>query len=262
VYAAKLEMASIASVLGHQETALRLMREAHALQTRFEDRFWSDEIGMYALALDGEKRPCAVRTSNPGHCLFSGIARPDRAAMIADNLVNDRFYSGWGIRTVADSEARYNPMSYHNGSIWPHDNALIASGFTRYRMTQTAARILAGMFEVAREFDFTRLPELFCGFPRRIGKGPTNYPVACSPQAWSAGAAFLLLQSSIGLSIDALHHRITLVRPVLPRFLEQVRIEDLQVGGASVDLMLFRSRETVAATVERRSGDVDVIVMQ
>ncbi len=262
VYAAKLEISAIAAALGDQKVSHKLVQDAHTLQTRFEEAFWCPEIGMYALALDGHKKPCAVRTSNAGHCLFTGIADPARAAIVADHLVSERFYSGWGIRTVADSEARYNPMSYHNGSVWPHDNAIISSGFARYRMTDRAAQILSGLFEVAREFDFNRLPELFCGFPRRQGKGPTLYPVACSPQAWSAASAFFLLQSGIGLTIDAIHSRITLNRPVLPSFLEQLKLRDLRVGNASVDLTLFRSGDAVAVTVPRRTGDVEIIVSQ
>jgi glycogen debranching enzyme len=261
VYAARLEAAGIAAALDHQDIARRLMQKAHELQVRFEEAFWNEKIGMYALALDGEKRQCAVRTSNAGQTLISGIASPAHASMIADQLIDERFYSGWGIRTVAEGEARYNPMSYHNGSVWPHDNAIIASGFARYRMTHRAAQILHDMFQVAREFDFNRLPELFCGFPKRAGKGPTLYPVACSPQAWSAASAFFLLQASIGLTIDAVNNRITLVRPVLPEALEQLRIGDIHVNTASVDLVLFRSADAVAVTVGRRTGNVDVVVM-
>jgi glycogen debranching enzyme len=261
VYAAKLEISAIAAALDQQDTAQQLMREAQNLQAKFERSFWDDDLGMYALALDGDKRPCLVRASNAGHCLFCGIASRDHAATLAKNLTGETFYSGWGIRTVADSESRYNPMSYHNGSIWPHDNAIIAAGFTRYRLTELSAKVMAGLFEASTAFDFSRLPELFCGFPRRLGKGPTSYPVACSPQAWAAGAAFLLLQSSVGLSIDAMKKRVTLARPVLPGLLEEVRIRELAVGDASVDLVLFRSGHSVAATVERRTGNVDVIIV-
>lgn len=261
VYAAKIEIAGIAAALGHQQTSQRLLRDAQILQARFEDSFWCQELGTYALALDGRKKKCAVRTSNAGHCLYTGIASAERARSVAQTLLSERFYSGWGIRTVADGESRYNPMSYHNGSIWPHDNALIAAGLTRYRLTDLAARVQTGLFEVARTIEFSRLPELFCGFPRRRGKGPTFYPVACSPQAWSAGSAFLMLQSTMGLTIDALKNRITLVRPVLPRFLSHVRIHGLNVGNSSVDLVLFQSGEGVAVSVERRCGDVDVAVL-
>jgi len=238
-----------------------LIHEAQILQRKFEADFWIDELSMYALALDGDKRPCKVRTSNAGQCLFSGIASADHATSIARILTGDHFYSGWGIRTVADGEPRYNPMSYHNGSVWPHDNALIAAGMARYRMTALASKVMAGLFEAATFFDFTRLPELFCGFGRRIGKGPTSYPVACSPQAWSAASTFFMLQCSIGLAIDAMKKRITLTRPTLPPFLNHVRINEVSVGDASVDLLLFRSNESVAVTVERREGDIDVIVL-
>jgi glycogen debranching enzyme len=202
-----------------------------------------------------------VRASNAGHSLFSGIAGAAHASAVAEQLASDSFFSGWGIRTVGDAEVRYNPMSYNNGSVWPHDNALIAAGFARYGHTQLAAKIMSVFFEASALLDLNRLPELFCGFPRRAGKGPTLYPVACSPQACSAGAAFLLLQSSIGLSIDATQNRILLTRPVLPDFLEQVRVRNLVVGDASVDLMLFRSGPTVAVTVERRSGTLEVLVV-
>jgi glycogen debranching enzyme len=152
-------------------------------------------------------------------------------------------------------------MSYHNGSVWPHDNSLIAAGLARYRLTPLAARILGGFFDASALLSLHRLPELFCGFTKRPGKGPTQYPVACSPQAWSAGAVFLLLQSSIGLSIDAIQNQIVLTHPVLPPFLENLRICNLEVASSSVDLMLFRSGNTVAVTVERRSGAIDVLVV-
>jgi glycogen debranching enzyme len=247
--------------LGRPEIGRRLSEDARLLQERFEHSFWSERIGTYALALDASKRQCEIRASNAGHCLFCGIASPERARVVSEQLTSENFFNGWGIRTIAEGEARYNPMSYHDGSVWPHDNSLIAAGFAEYRETGLAARVMAGLFEAAAEFELDRLPELFCGFARRAGKAPTSYPVACSPQAWSAGAAFLLLQSSMGLSIDAVRKQIVLNRPVLPGFLEQVRIRNLVVGQASVDLMLFRSGNAVAVTVERRDGDVDVVVL-
>jgi len=231
------------------------------LRDRFEEAFWCERIASYALALDASKRQCEVRASNAGHCLFCGIASPERARTVSEQLTSEDSFSGWGIRTIAEGEARYNPMSYHDGSVWPHDNSLIAAGFAEYRLTEVSAKVMAGLFEAAAQFELDRLPELFCGFARRAGKGPTSYPVACSPQAWSAGAAFLLLQSSIGLRIDAVAKQIVLNRPVLPEFLEQVRVRNLVVGEASVDLMLFRSGHAVAVTVERRDGEIDVVVL-
>jgi glycogen debranching enzyme len=261
VYCAKRAMAEVATALERPDIARRLLEDARLLRERFEQAFWSEKIGSYALALDGSKRQCEVRASNAGHCLFCGIASDERARAVSEQLTSEKFFNGWGIRTLAEGEARYNPMSYHNGSVWPHDNSLIAAGFAAYRLTWLSARVMAGLFEAAAQFELNRLPELFCGFTRRLGKSPTLYPVACSPQAWSAGAAPLLLQSSIGLSIDAVRKQIVLTRPVLPEFLEQVRVRNLVVGEASVDLMLFRSGQAVAVTVERRDGDVDVIVL-
>jgi glycogen debranching enzyme len=260
-YRAKLCVAEIADALGRHETAKRKRAEALKLKENFERAFWCESIGSYVLALDGEKRQCAVRSSNAGHCLFSGIARQEHAGAVAEQLDSERFFTGWGIRTIAATEARYNPLSYHNGSVWPHDNALIAAGFARYRLTHLAAKILGGFFEASAMLDLNRLPELFCGFPRDIGKGPTLYPAACSPHASSAGAAFLLLQSSIGLTIDASRNRIVLTRPVLPDYLEQVGVRNIHVRDASVDLMLHRTGDTVAVTVERRSGVLEVLVV-
>lgn len=261
VYRAKLSVADIAAALGHQEIAQRKQSEALDLKKAFEKAFWCESISTYAIALDGQKRQCQVRTSNAGQCLFSGIADDEHAAKIAEQFNADSSFSGWGIRTVAASEARYNPMSYHDGSVWPHDNSLIAAGMARYRLTPVAARIFGGFLDASAFLSLHRLPELFCGFTKRHGKGPTLYPVACSPQAWSAGAVFLLLQSSIGLSIDAIDKQIVLTRPVFPPFLESVRIRNIEAGDASVDLVLFRSGNAIAVTVERRSGLVDVLVV-
>jgi glycogen debranching enzyme len=260
-YAAKLSAAAIAEVLGYDDLAARWKIHAERLKESFEQAFWLDDIGCYALALDGDKRPCRVRTSNAGQCLFTGIADPSRATAVAELLVSDSFFSGWGIRTVASSEVRYNPMSYHNGSVWPHDNALIAAGLARYKMTGLASRILAGLFEASIQFDLDRLPELFCGFRRQVGEGPTQYPVACSPQAWAAAASFSLLQSSVGLCVDAVQRQIILRNPVLPDFLDVVHVRNLKVADASANLVLFRSGNAVAVTVERRVGDVDVMVL-
>src|SRR5262249_49371194 len=176
-----------------------LERQAQALRERFEAVFWCEELGTYALALDGEKRPCRVRASNAGHCLLTGIASPEHAARTARTLLGDDFFTGWGVRTVAASEARYNPMSYHNGSVWPHDNALIACGLSRYGLREPVLAILSGLFEASHFLELQRMPELFCGFARRNGSGPTLYPVACAPQAWAAGAVYLLLQACLGL---------------------------------------------------------------
>ncbi|HLN08985.1 MAG TPA: amylo-alpha-1,6-glucosidase, partial [Xanthobacteraceae bacterium] len=219
------------------------------------------EIGTYALALDGQKQPCRVRTSNAGQLLFTGIVRPDRAAEVAAGLLSPRFSSGWGIRTVANTEARFNPMSYHNGSIWPHDNALIALGFARYGLNQAVDSVFKGLFEAATYMDLRRLPELYCGFQRRRRQGPTLYPVACAPQAWASGAPFLLLQASLGLEFDPAKNEIRLCNPGLPSFLGEVKLSGLRLGTSSVDLTILRHNGHVALEVARNCGNVQVSVV-
>ncbi|HKZ74424.1 MAG TPA: amylo-alpha-1,6-glucosidase [Steroidobacteraceae bacterium] len=260
-YGARLEGAELAGMLGHYDMARGLRDSARELREKFQTAFWCKEIGVYALALDGDKRPCRVRSSNAGHCLLTGIAAVEHAETILEAFGEEPFYSGWGVRTIADTESRYNPMAYHNGSIWPHDNALIAAGAAQMHDKALAARIFTSQLEASTFFDGSRLPELFCGFRRRTGKAPTRYPVACSPQAWSAGAPFLLLQACLGLSINATRGQITFRHPILPAWLEQVRIRDLRVGQASVDLTLHRYPGTVGLNVERRKGNVEVAML-
>ena len=262
VYAAKSSSARMAEALGRGELAAKLRNEAAVLRTSFNATFWCEEIGTFALALDGEKRPCQVRTSNAGHCLYTGIADEDKAARVSALLASDGFFTGWGIRTVDQREVRYNPMSYHNGSVWPHDNALIAAGLARYGHRDLAARILSGMMAVANFDEDLRLPELFCGFPRGSGKGPTAYPTACSPQTWAAAAMFLLLQASVGLSVDGAARRVVFNDPKFPEELNALRIRDLSIAGDKVDLNLFRHDEAVAVTVHRKTGNVEAIVRQ
>lgn len=261
-YAAKLWASELASVLGHRTRAEELSHQARALQERFEQAFWCEELSTYALALDGKKRPCRVRTSNAGHCLFTGIATPEHARRVTMTLLGSDFFSGWGIRTVAASEVRYNPMSYHNGSVWPHDNALIAYGMARYGLKEATLKILTGLFDASLFVDLHRLPELFCGFSRRPGEGPTLYPIACAPQSWSAAAVFLLLQACLGLSINAPQGKICFSHPLLPAFLEEVRIKNLKVGKAIVDLSLQRHPRDVGINVIRREGQVEIVVIK
>jgi glycogen debranching enzyme len=263
VYAAKLAASSLALLLGDGTAARKLKDQAENLRRRFEEIFWCEDISTYALALDGSKRPCRVRTSNAGHCLFAGIATEEHAHRVATTLTDETSFSGWGIRTVATCEARYNPMSYHNGSIWPHDNSLIGSGFARYDLKGSAAMVLAGLMDASIFFDLHRLPELFCGFPRRPGESPTLYPVACAPQAWASGAVFLLLEACLGLDVFAPERRLVFSKPFLPQFLPQISIRDLKIGDASVDLLLTRHDEgDVGVNVLRRNGTLDVVVLK
>ena len=256
-YAAKLAGAAIASALGQTKKARVLSTQAEVLKENFQKAFWCEEISNFVLALDGDKQQCKVSASNAGHCLYAGVAEMDEAGRIADTLMGQDFFSGWGVRTLAASEARFNPMSYHNGSIWPHDNALIAAGLARYGFKEHANRIVKGLFDASLFVDY-RLPELFCGFYRRTGEGPVPYPVACSPQSWSAASVFLLLQATLGMKIDAMTARISFVRPALPEFLEEIRIKNLKVGNGSVDLLVRGSARSATVEIERRNGPVEV----
>jgi glycogen debranching enzyme len=245
--------------LGQFEKALELRRQAARLRERFEKTFWCEDLSTYAIALDGKKSPCRVRTSNAGHCLYTGIASEEHAQGVAGVMFDSGGYSGWGIRTVAGSQARYNPMSYHNGSVWPHDNALVAMGLARYGRKDLAARVLTGMFDLSLFVNLHRIPELFCGFQRRPGKGPTQYPVACAPQSWAAAAVFLLLQACLGLSVRARRNQISFDHPLLPESLERVDIYSLRCKDSVVDLKLERYGDIVGIDVKRREGDVEIV---
>ena len=262
VYAAKRGIAVAARDLGHSELASRLNLQADALRKRFEETFWSDELGMFALALDGEKTACRVRSSNAGQCLFSGIASAPHAMRTMESLLSPGFSSGWGLRTIATDEKRYNPMSYHNGSIWPHDNAMIALGAKEVREKEIALRILTSLLDLSLFVDLHRLPELICGFSRRPGKGPTLYPVACAPQAWAAGAVFMTLQSCLGLSIDGKESRITIAYAALPEALQRVEIRNLKVGTSTVDFAFERYAESVGVNVLKKSGPVEIVALK
>jgi glycogen debranching enzyme len=261
VFAAKRLAARCASRLGKRDVAQRLRSEAHALAERFEQAFWSERLGTYALALDGDKRPCEVRSSNAGHLLFSRMVREDRAHRVATDLMRPHFFTGWGIRTVAIGEARYNPMSYHNGSIWPHDNALIALGLARYGHKRAVDQVFKGLFDAATYMDLRRLPELFCGFRREKHRGPTLYPVACAPQAWASATPFTLLEAALGLEFDVERNEIRLRNPRLPAFLNEVVLRDLQLGPSTVDLRIRRHGEDVSMEVLRRRGEIQVSIV-
>jgi glycogen debranching enzyme len=260
-FAGKRLAARCALRLGRREIAQRLELEAHQLAQRFEDAFWCEELGTYALALDGEKQPCAVRSSNAGHLLFSGMIREDRARRVATDLLRPHFFTGWGIRTIALGAARYNPMSYHNGSIWPHDNALIALGLARYGLKHSVEHVFKGLFDAATYMDLRRLPELFCGFRREKHRGPTLYPVACAPQAWASATPFTLLEASLGLEFDAERSEIRLRNPRLPAFLNDVILRELQLGSSTIDLHIRRHGDDVSMEVLRRRGEIQVSIV-
>jgi len=260
-YAAWKGAAELAALRGDEQSASDWVARAEQLRVQFERSFWCDDLGTYALALDGKKRPCRVRSSNPGHCLFAGIVSPERAERVCATLMDDASFAGWGVRTVASTERRYNPQSYHNGSIWPHDNALIAAGMARYGVTGAARRILTAMADLSEAVDLHRLPELICGFPRRGREYPTLYPVACAPQAWAAGAVFQLLAATLGVHIDAPARRISFSRGRLPETIDWLRLTDLAIGDARIDVRLERHPHDVGVTVLRREGHVEIVTV-
>jgi len=262
VFAAKQLAARCARSIGLIDRAHALEADAERLAENFEAAFWCPEIGSYALALDGDKNPCRVRSSNAGQALLSGIVRNERAVNVARALLGANSFSGWGIRTVAKGEARYNPMSYHDGSVWPHDNALIALGFSRYGLKDAALRVFGGLFAAAKYMDLRRLPELFCGFQRQRQHGPTLYPVACAPQAWASAVPFALLAASLGLEFDNERMEVRLRDPKLPSFLDEVTVRSLRLKNAEADLRIRRgSNDDVAFEVIRSKGTISFSIV-
>ena len=262
VFRAKHYAARLARALGHSAMATELRASAERLRLRFESAFWCDDIGTYALALDGEKRPCRIRTTNAGHALFTGIAAPDRAARVAATLMKPESFSGWGLRTVASGQPCYNPVSYHNGSIWPHDNALIALGFNRYGFKKYATTIFEAMFDAAAYHEQRRLPELFCGYIRKRRHGPVAYPVACSPQAWAAAAPFAFIAACLGIDIRHDRNEILFSNPVLPQFADELVVKGLRLGQSCLDVRFARHGSDVSLNVLDRVGSVRVSVMK
>jgi glycogen debranching enzyme len=245
--------------MGDRHQCAALESQASQLREKFEKAFWCEELGLYALALDGKKRPCRVRTSNAGHCLYTNIAHGKHGKTTAETLMEADFFSGWGIRTLASGEARYNPLSYHNGSVWPHDNALIACGLARYGYKNYAGKLLLALMDVSDTMELHRLPELFCGLERRQEEGPTLYPVACAPQAWAAAAPFLIIQACLGLTVHGAQNRVVFERPCLPEGIPHLSIRGLRLADSSVDLHFERQADTVRVQVLEKQGEVEVV---
>ena len=246
VFAARRAMASLARRRGDTEQANRWRRQAVSLRAAIEERYWMKDVRFYGIAIDGAGDLCRVRASNAAHLLYVGLPTAERAAHVANHLLSSAFNSGWGIRTVAVGEARYNPMSYHNGSVWPHDTAIAAAGLARYGRRDGTIRLMSQMFEAAVHFE-SRLPELFCGFDRFPGESPISYPVACLPQAWAAGSIFMMLQACLGLSIDGFRREVHIDRPQLPIGIDHLRIERLVVGDTALSIEFHRIGDRVVA---------------
>ncbi|AZO22785.1 MULTISPECIES: amylo-alpha-1,6-glucosidase [unclassified Mesorhizobium] len=260
VFAAYRGLASLARRRGEFADAEHWENRAEEMRLAVERDFWMDDLNFYALAIDGEGEPCKVRTSNAGHLLYVGLPELERAKMVADQLLSASFHSGWGLRTLADDAIFFNPMSYHNGSIWPHDTALCGVGLARYGERDSVVRMMSGTFESAVHFNM-RLPELFCGFTRAPGEAPIAYPVACLPQAWSAGSTFMLMQACLGLEIDGWEGELHVTRPRLPIGIDTLTLRHLSVGDKSVDLAFQRVGDRVVAFLsDRHEGMVPLIV--
>ncbi|MFT2008696.1 amylo-alpha-1,6-glucosidase [Pontibacter sp. 13R65] len=264
VYAAKTHAANIAQLMGEKELAEKWKAEARELKLKFNEVFWDAELNCFVLALDGQKRPCRVKSSNAGHLLFTGIADSGKAKNLVKTLMRPDMFSGWGIRTLSSNERRYNPMSYHNGTVWPHDVALIAFGMAKYGFREETVALVTGLFDASLFIPLQRLPELFCGFERRKGEAPTSYPVACSPQAWSVAAVFILLQALLQIRINPSKKEISFHKPILPGYLEAIRIKNLQVCDLLADLEISRhgNDNMVGVNWENHPEDWKLVVVK
>ncbi len=259
-YQAYLKTAFLARALGKADLSDRLTQKALELKEKFQKAFWDAELGTFVLALDGRKRPCRVCTSNAGHALFCEIADEGQAASVAQKLFSPDSFSGWGIRTLSSREVLYNPVSYHNGSVWPHDNAFIAWGLSQYNFKFYLNRLVRALCEASLYFPYHRMPELFCGFSRRPDQGPTPYPVACNPQAWAAGSVFLFLAACLGLKFT--RKGICFCRPILPRFLKKVQLRNLRVRDLALDLDIVNHETDVTINVLRKPREVEILILK
>jgi glycogen debranching enzyme len=241
-YDAWLRMAEAFAYFGDVELAAQLRKKAADLRQRFEELFWCEEMGFYAYGLDGDKKQVKTIVSNPGHLLWSGIASPERAARVVQRLLERDMWSGWGIRTLSELNPAFNPFSYQNGSVWPHDNGIIAMGFKNYGFAKEAAMVARDISEAASYFVFYRLPELYAGIRREPGTFPVQYLGANVPQAWAAGSVFHLLRAILGLNANA-HTKTLFVDPVLPRWLPDITLHNLRVGASTVTLRFWREKD-------------------
>ncbi|MGE0201009.1 MAG: glycogen debranching N-terminal domain-containing protein [Candidatus Melainabacteria bacterium] len=262
LYQAKVRLAQLATLMEQRDYSHTLLKEARQFKERFNRDFWMEDLGFIPLGLDSQGKPMRVISSNAGHCLESGLLTELRAKKVAQRLMKPDMYNGWGIRTLSTTTKAYNPMSYHNGSVWPHDNAMIAHGFSIVEQYDLAEQVFTGLFEVGRRLHYNRFPELFCGFTRDVDKGdpPVRYPVACSPQAWAAASVFSLIRSCLNIQPKWKERAVVLKKPRLPRWLNALKISNFRVGSTTMDLEFRRTDKTVLVDVPAREGDLDVLV--
>ncbi|MBT9316611.1 amylo-alpha-1,6-glucosidase [Leptothoe spongobia] len=260
VYAAKAQLSSLASLQQRPDLSDRWRAEAKALKERFEQDFWLSDQGYFALALDGNGQPIDSITSNPGHCLGSGIISPEKSRSVAERLQAPDMFSGWGIRTLSSTSVAYNPMGYHVGSVWPHDNGMIAAGLRSLGFTEQALEIAQGIFDMTTQQPYQCPPELFCGFNRTPTGSPVRYPVACSPQAWATGTVFQLLQIMVNLVPDVPNNCLRVVQPTLPASVNYMSLKNFKVGHTLLDLEFERSQEATACRVVGKRGNLQVVI--
>lgn len=256
-YSALKGAADLYEQAGELEKAETLRRRAACLQKKFVQDFWQKRNGFLAYFLNGEKQPIKTVVSNPGHCLFTGILPEEMACRVVERLARPDLFSGWGIRTMSDQEKLYNPLSYHNGTIWPHDNSIIGYGMRKVGILEPLIRMVENLFEAAQFFTHYRLPELFCGFNRRGIAGPAKYPIACDPQAWSVGSMFILLRALLG--IECRGNDVHVTNPQLPGFLNYLQLKNLRAGNGTVNLDFARKDGITYCSVVKTSGSVRVI---
>ena len=262
VYQAKKNIARLARDLDDPDLAERLEKEADELKERFNRDFWVEEQGFYALALDGSKRPVETLTSNPGHCLWSRIVDEDKAPKVVRRLLSPALSCGWGIRTLAAKQSPYDPIGYHTGSVWPHDNALIAHGMRRYGFDREARQVLDQLALAGAFFPYARFPEVFCGFSTDEVPVPVQYPVACRPQAWASGAPLLMIRSYGGFAADAPNGKLYIDRPALPSWLQRIEILGMRVGDARIDLVFSNNEGVTATEIPRKDGELEILIRQ
>jgi glycogen debranching enzyme len=261
-FRARIAMSGLAKVLGKQELAHRFRLEALQLKIKFTESYWDYQKKYVYLALDGHQNPCKVRSSNMGHCLWSEILDHDQARAVASHLMSPEMFSGYGIRTLADDEVSYNPMSYHNGSIWPHDNSMIMEGLRRYGFIAELEQLALSMIGVLESSDDFRLPELFCGFRRRGNGPPVPYEVACKPQAWAAGSIFLMIRAMLGIQMDVDQNHVVLNQPILTPRLSTLEVKGLRGRDWELDLLFRRGQSGVTVDVTRKRGTVRVLTVK
>ena len=254
-------MAEIFFCLGEKDKAKKLEKDARELKDRFNRDFWMEEKKYFAFGLDYQKKQIASITSNPGHCLYSGIVNQDKSEAVVKKLLSDEMFSGWGIRTMGENEIGYNPASYHNGSVWPHDNSIIIKGLIRYNYHREAVKVINGLIKASQYFKYNRLPELFCGFSYKEMKEPIEYPVACSPQAWACGSIYLIIQSLLGINLDVTNNKIYL-KPILPDEINKIEVINLKIGDNRADFTLIKEGNCIKVSKAKLEGNIELIFLK